>query len=46
MSSSVPAELTDACADLRLASNQDVVCGQPAKYVAESGPMLVPERVP
>jgi glycolate oxidase FAD binding subunit len=35
MSSSVPAELTDACADLRLASDQDVVCGQPAKYVAE-----------
>jgi glycolate oxidase FAD binding subunit len=35
MSSSVSAELTDACADLRLATDQDVVCGQPARYVAE-----------
>ena len=35
MSSSVPAELTDACAGVRLASDQDAVCGQPAKYVTE-----------
>ena len=35
MSSHVPPELTSACAEIRPATTEDSVCGQPAAFVAE-----------
>src|SRR5262245_14922840 len=35
MADVVPPELATACAELRQAGEQDLVCGQPARFVAE-----------